>query len=73
MTAPGKDVSSDLGTLLDDDDRDFGAGGGGLLFQADGGRESRRAGADDHHVEVHRLAFRQFGFVRSHRHPRRMC
>ena len=73
MTAPGKDVSADFGALLDDDDRDVGAGGRGVLFQADGGREARRAGADDHHVEVHRLAGWQSGFVRSHRHPRSMC
>ncbi len=31
-------MSANFGAFLDDDDRDFGAGGRGVLFQANGSR-----------------------------------
>ena len=52
----GQNMGADLGALLDDDD-------GGVrreLLQADRGGEARRPGADNHDVEFHRLARRQF-------------
>ena len=56
----GQDMGADLGALLDHDDREFGAALAGELLQADGRRETGRAGADHHDVEVHGFPFRQF-------------
>ena len=52
----GEDVRADLGALLHDDDGDV----GGALLEADGRRKPGGAGADDHDIEFHRLARRQF-------------
>ncbi len=49
-------MRADLGALLDDDDREFLID----LLQVDRRGEARRPGADDHHIEFHRLAFDGF-------------
>ena len=51
-------MRADLGALLDHHDGDVGR----ELLQPDRGGEPGRAGADDHHVEFHRLAGGQFVF-----------
>ena len=45
-------MRADLGALLDHHDAEFGI----ELLEADRGREPGRPGADDHDVELHRLA-----------------
>ncbi len=45
-------MRADLAALLDDADRRL----RGELLQPDRGRKARRAGADDHGVELHRFA-----------------
>ena len=45
-------MGADLGALLHDHDGDVRID----LLEADGGGEAGRAGADNHHVEFHRLA-----------------
>ena len=52
-----QDVGADLGALLEDADRQLHLPLGRQLLEADRGGEARRAGADDHHVEGHALAF----------------
>ena len=47
-----QDMGADLGALFHDHDGDVGID----LLEADGGGQPGRAGADDHHVEFHRLA-----------------
>src|SRR5262249_55412143 len=51
----GEDVRADLGALLHHHYADVGRD----LLETDGGGEPRRPGADDHDVELHRLARRQ--------------
>ena len=48
----GQDMGADLGALLHDHDGDIRID----LLEADGGGQTGRAGADNHHVEFHRLA-----------------
>ena len=63
-----EDVRADLGALLDHDH----AGVGRKLFEPDRGREPGGPRADDHHVEFHRVAGRQF--VSAHQSSgRRSC
>ena len=52
-----EDMGADLGALLHHHDRDVRID----LLEADGGAEPGRAGADNHHVEFHRLAGGQVG------------
>ncbi|MCY1446463.1 hypothetical protein D9M71_630320 [compost metagenome] len=56
----GEDVGADFGAFFDHADADFFTGFGGLLLQAAGGGQARRAGADDDHVEFHVFAFHWF-------------
>jgi len=49
-------VGADFRPLLHHDDRQIGI----KLLQPDRGGEARRPGADDHNVEFHRFARRQF-------------
>lgn len=49
----GKDMSADLTALFENDDGEFRVD----LLEPDRRRQSRRARADDHHVEFHALAF----------------
>ena len=53
----GQDVGADLGALFEDADAELAPGFLGELLEADAGGEAGRAGADDHHVIGHRLAF----------------
>src|SRR6185437_5099657 len=50
-------MCADLRAFLDDADRDLLGGNGSELLQADGRGEAGGAGADDHHVVSHLLAF----------------
>ena len=52
----GQDMRADFGTLLHHDDAEIGI----ELLQPDRGGEARRPGADDHDVEFHGFARRQF-------------
>src|SRR4029078_1523574 len=54
---PGQDMRADLGALFKDADGDFAPSLGTKLLQAEGGGKPGRAGADDHNVISHRLAF----------------
>ena len=49
-------MRADFGALLHHDDGNLRPD----LLQPDGGGEPRGAGADDHHIEFHRLARGQF-------------
>ncbi len=53
-----QDMGADFRALLEHADRDFATVLGGKLLEADRGGEAGRASADDHHVVLHRLAFR---------------
>jgi hypothetical protein len=59
----GQDVRADLGALLDHDHAEVGR----ELLEPDRGGEPGGPGADDHHVELHRLAG---GQLFTHRFPR---
>ena len=50
-------MGADLGALFDHDDAEIGI----ELLEADRGGEPGRPGADDHDVELHRLAGGQIG------------
>jgi hypothetical protein len=52
----GQDMRTDLGALLDHDNRQIGV----ELLQPDRRGEAGRSGADDHDVEFHGFAWRQF-------------
>ena len=65
----GQDVRADLRALLEHDDGQLAPGFGGELLQADRGGQARRARADDHHVVLHRLAWRQLRWSERHRSP----
>ena len=52
-----EDMRADLGALFQDADADFPSGFGAQLAQADRRGQTRRSGADDHHVVFHRLSF----------------
>ncbi len=54
-----EDMGADLGPLLQHHHRQVRRD----LLQPDRRRQAGRPGADDHHVDVHRLAFRQLGIV----------
>ncbi|MNZ80097.1 hypothetical protein D3C78_987240 [compost metagenome] len=56
----GEDVGADFRAFFHHADADFATGFGGLLLQAAGGGQARRAGADDDHVEFHVFAFHWF-------------
>jgi hypothetical protein len=56
----GEDMGADLGSLLHHHDGDIRR----ALLEADGRRQSGRAGTDDHHVEFHRFA--RWNFVLRH-------
>lgn len=57
----GQDVRTRLGAFLQHAHRQLLPLLHGQLAQADGGGQPGRAGADDHHVELHRLARRKGG------------
>jgi hypothetical protein len=54
-----EDVRTYFGTLLEHADAEFAAGRGGLLFQSNRRRETRRPGPDDDYVELHRFALHE--------------
>ncbi len=56
----GENMGTDFGAFFHHADADFATGFGGLLLQAAGGGQARRAGADDDHVEFHVFAFHRF-------------
>ena len=64
-------MRTDLGALLEHHNGDLLAGLGGQLPQADRRRQARRAGADDHHVDLHFLAFRCLGHFSRPSHANR--
>ncbi|MNE49016.1 hypothetical protein D3C80_1435110 [compost metagenome] len=53
-------MGADFRAFFHHADADFATGFGGLLLQAAGGGQARRAGADDDHVEFHVFAFHWF-------------
>ncbi len=56
-------MGSDLGSLLQDADRNLPAALLGQLAQADGRGKSGRAGADDDHIVFHELAFQDLSLL----------
>ena len=58
-------MGADLGALFEDADAELAPGFFGELLQTDGGGEARGAGADDHHVIRHGLAFGHFRLLSS--------